>query len=883
MNACNPAITQSDSSSASISHPDHARHANGPATVPVQLPEDVMLDIAYAAFRLHGGEEARTMWLLTQPLAARLQPAADTRSLVQRQNNLAGRAASTDRIKCFHDDLGQLGSVPAPLRACALAALGRSILHLPPAEQLRAFQGLLSALVLLPESDRASTMALWPLANLCNSLGLPASHALHGFLKDPANWRGAEDVITVGMPHLIFCKTELLCEIADQIGQQTAPQILFTVLLQLASDPEFWDQPVLMEKLRCELPHCGKGPARLNWLHAAFNGMATRFENFEEFADGAVAELIALASDQPIAEVVRALTERHAAADSHICSAMITVQLTALLKLPVSSDCKAAWTTLVAAAFEIPSSEYRKLRLLELIAKGLCRTLAADELKQTFTQLVMHASRLELTPDKEFFVSAVVTRAVEGMRKVSENAQRIAAFESLLAVIRGMEPAYVVPALRLLVQATSEFVPGKLKTLLDLVLGAEMGLAYSDRANILGAIHLHDRYENFDASRMEEMLTTWLGALEALGGPKLGVLLFEFVSQLASWRITRAMPAIVYKLETAVHGLDKQASGRSLALSALVRICRFLPEQEQMCGLFQRVLMAEQGAVDHLNFIEDALNDILPADSASFEKWVVLAVFDAMLKTGTCMTSFERTAALPRNLTDSDRLEIAMTVLRSVALVKRRDLYPLLSAVNTLVPGTMPANLFQAWNDALSEAPAESQHEVVRLLKLAGRIAAQLEDTERDQALRTLVSHAHAFRNVLTNFRPGISADARQAGFWYSAARRLSWLKRDVQAGAFRFVLAAVNDPRCMATFEERRLVLRKLWRAVGSLPSHLQGGASAALKQALLERRLHSTPEQAAQLHFEIWDDLPHSEVQEASYSPTIASWRAQYDGVFS
>lgn len=823
------------------------------------------------------------MWLLNQPLAARLQPAVDTRSLVQRQNNLAGRAASTDRIKCFHDDLGQVGSVPAPLRACALAALGRSILHLPLAEQLRAFQGLLTTLVLLPKRDRASTMAIWPMTTLCNNLGLPASHALHGFLNDPANWRGAENVITSGMAHLDFRKTELLCEIADQIGQQAEPQVLFTVLLQLTCDPAFEDQPVLMEKLRCELPACGKGPARLNWLHATFEGMATRFENFEEFAEGAVAELIQLASYQPIAEVVQALTERHAAVGSYIFCEMIAVQFTALLNLPVSSDCKTAWTTLVAAAFQIPCSEYRKLRLLELIAKDLCRTLAADELKQIFTQLVMHATSLELTADKEFSVSAVVNCAVEGMRMVDDTAQRIAAFESLLAVIRGMEPAYVVPAVRLLVQATSEFVPGKLKTLLDLVLGAEMGLAYSDRANILGAIHLYKRYEDFDAIRMEDMLATWLGALEALGGHKLGVMLFEFISQLASCRITTAMPTIVYKLEAAVRSLDKQASGRSLALSALVRLCRFLPGQDQMCGLFQRVLMAEQGAVDHLSFIDDALNDLLPAASASFEKWVLLAVFNAMLKTDTCMTGFERTAALPQNLTDSDRLEIAMTVLSNVALVKRRDLYPLLSAVHRLVPGTMPANLFQAWKEALSAAPPESQHEVVRLLGFAGRINAQLENTERDQALCTLVSHAYAFRNGLMNVRQCIGVDARQPGFWYNAARRLVWLKRDVQAGAFRFVLAAVNDPRCTATFEERRLVLRKLWRVAGKLPSHFQGGASAALKQALLERRLHSTREQAAQLHFEIWDDLPHSEVQEASYSPTITSWRAQYDGVFS
>jgi hypothetical protein len=111
----------------------------------------------------------------------------------------------------------------------------------------------------------------------------------------------------------------------------------------------------------------------------------------------------------------------------------------------------------------------------------------------------------------------------------------------------------------------------------------------------------------------------------------------------------------------------------------------------------------------------------------------------------------------------------------------------------------------------------------------------------------------------------------------------LPYLKKDVQAGAFRVVLAAINDPRCTAPFEEQRLVLRKLWRVAGRLPSHLQGGASAALKQALLERRLHALPQQAAQLHFEIWDDLPHSEVQEASYSPTVASWRAQYDDIFS
>ena len=119
---------------------------------------------------------------------------------------------------------------------------------------------------------------------------------------------------------------------------------------------------------------------------------------------------------------------------------------------------------------------------------------------------------------------------------------------------------------------------------------------------------------------------------------------------------------------------------------------------------------------------------------------------------------------LPQNLTDSDRLEIAMTLLRSVALVKRRDLYPLLSAVHTLVPGTMPANLFEAWKDALSDAPAESQHDVVRLLAFAGRINAQLEDTERDQALCMLVSHAYALPEFgIMDYRHAGAEDIRDS------------------------------------------------------------------------------------------------------------------------
>ena len=50
-----------------------------------------MLDIAYAAFRLHGGDEARTMWLINRPLAARLV-----------------------ENKCFAPDLPS--PAPAPLR-----------------------------------------------------------------------------------------------------------------------------------------------------------------------------------------------------------------------------------------------------------------------------------------------------------------------------------------------------------------------------------------------------------------------------------------------------------------------------------------------------------------------------------------------------------------------------------------------------------------------------------------------------------------------------------------------------------------------------------------------------------------------------------------------
>lgn len=86
--------------------------------------------------------------------------------------------------------------------------------------------------------------------------------------------------------------------------------------------------------------------------------------------------------------------------------------------------------------------------------------------------------------------------------------------------------------------------------------------------------------------------------------------------------------------------------------------------------------------------------------------------------------------------------------------------------------------------------------------------------------------------------------------------------------------------PAASASFE-KWVVLA--WRVAGKLPSHLQGGATAALKQTLFERRLHSTPQEAAHLCFDAWDDLPHSEVQDATYSPTIEAWRALYDEFFS
>lgn len=102
------------------------------------------------------------------------------------------------------------------------------------------------------------------------------------------------------------------------------------------------------------------------------------------------------------------------------------------------------------------------------------------------------------------------------------------------------------------------------------------------------------------------------------------------------------------------------------------------------------------------------------------------------------------------------------------------------------------------------------------------------------------------------------------------------------QAGAFRFVLAAVNDPRCTATFDDRWLVLRKLWRVAGELPPHLQGGAKAALKQTLFDRRLNAMPQQAAKLHFETWDDVPHGELQDATYPLPLRSWRREFSDLF-
>lgn len=515
--------------------------------VPVQLPEDVMLDIAYAAFRLHGGDEARTLWQINRPLAARLQPAADTRQLIGRQNRLAAQPAGVNRSKCFHDDLGQVGSVPVPLRASALVALGRSIVLLPVADQLQAFQGILSAMVLLPGPDRAPTMALWPLAALVHNLGLTASQALHDFLKNSENWRGAENVIAVVMGHLLSGKVELLSRFVDEVKNCPDPHALSGVLLALISDPAFSDTENLLTMLCVRLGSCASGPAQLACLDTAARMIGAGNKNRETASEAVRVGLRYAARYKPVADIVQDLMARHGGSTAHYRLQLMEVLSYGLLWMPVSAGWKTAWKQLVVSALTLPESTFRKSELPRAIAIGLCNMLPDADFQQTFEVLV-DVTRDEPPGPFHYSLRHLLQDVAAGLHRVENDADRVAAFECLLAAFRCMDQAHRGMAIGCLMDTSSHHLPLKLEMLFDVVLGEEAGIAYEDQARILCSIKLYPQYHGRERI-VPVFLEQWLCAMEKLGGPLLNDMLAYFASELETDpAIAMHTPAVMTKL-----------------------------------------------------------------------------------------------------------------------------------------------------------------------------------------------------------------------------------------------------------------------------------------------------------------------------------------------